>query len=228
MKDDRIDSLIKLIDKNGFATVKYLAAVTYTSESTVRRQLTELENMGLIKRSYGGAEIKKDNLNIPIELRLQKNHRAKDAIAKKASSLVYDNQTVFIDGSSTCLHMGQYLIGKNGLTVYTYGVELCAILAQHNIPVYCLGGKYDRISKVFSGEYALKMAESIYFDSFFFSAGGFADGIITDYSESEAHLRRTLLNQSKKKYFLCDSEKFGRRSAYILCNERDIDGVITE
>ena len=163
MKEEQIDGLIRLIEENGFATVKYLAKVTFTSESTVRRQLTELENMGLIKRSYGGAEIRKDNINTPIELRLQKNHKAKDAIARKAAEFIYDNETVFIDGSSTCLHMGQYLSAKKGLTVYTYAAELCALLAQ-----------------------------------------------------------------SARKYFLCDSEKFGKRSPYILCTEKDVDGIITE
>lgn len=228
MKEEQIDGLLRLIEENGFATVKYLAKVTFTSESTVRRQLTELENMGLIKRSYGGAEIRKDNINTPIELRLQKNHKAKDAIAKKAAEFIYDNETVFIDGSSTCLHMGQYLSAKKGLTVYTYAAELCAILAAHGINVYCLGGRYDKVSKVFTGEYAIKMIESIYFDAFFFSDSGFCDGIISDYNEAETHMRRALLAQSARKYFLCDSEKFGKRSPYILCTEKDIDGIITE
>ena len=228
MKEEQIDGLIRLIEENGFATVKYLAKVTFTSESTVRRQLTELENMGLIKRSYGGAEIRKDNINTHIELRLQKNHKAKDAIARKAAEFIYDNETVFIDGSSTCLHMGQYLSAKKGLTVYTYAAELCAILAAHGINVYCLGGRYDKVSKVFTGEYAIKMIESIYFDAFFFSDSGFCDGIISDYNEAETHMRRALLAQSARKYFLCDSEKFGKRSPYILCTEKDVDGIITE
>lgn len=228
MKEEQIDGLIRLIEENGFATVKYLAKVTFTSESTVRRQLTELENMGLIKRSYGGAEIRKDNVNTPIELRLQKNHKAKDAIARKAAALVRDNETVFIDSSSTCLHMGQYLAGKKGLTVYTYAAELCEILARYGICVYCLGGRYDKVSKAFTGEYALKMIQSIYFDAFFFSDSGFCDGIISDYNEAETHMRRALLAQSARKYFLCDSEKFGKRSPYILCTEKDIDGIITE
>lgn len=228
MKEEQIDGLIRLIEENGFVTVKYLAKVTFTSESTVRRQLTELENMGLIKRSYGGAEIRKDNINTPIELRLQKNHKAKDAIARKAAEFIYDNETVFIDGSSTCLHMGQYLSAKKGLTVYTYAAELCAILAAHGINVYCLGGRYDKVSKVFTGEYAIKMIESIYFDAFFFSDSGFCDGIISDYNEAETHMRRALLAQSARKYFLCDSEKFGKRSPYILCTEKDVDGIITE
>ena len=65
--------------------------------------------MGLVVRSYGGAELKKDSINTPIEMRLQKNHRQKDAIAKKAAELIKENSTVFIDASSTSLHMATYL-----------------------------------------------------------------------------------------------------------------------
>ena len=82
MKEEQIDKLLKIIEENGFATVKYIAKAVYASESTVRRQLTTLERMGLVVRSYGGAELKKDSVNTPIELRLQKNHRQKDIIAK--------------------------------------------------------------------------------------------------------------------------------------------------
>ena len=105
MKEEQIDRLLKIIEENGYATVKYIAKAVYASESTVRRQLAELEHMGLVVRSYGGAELKKDSINTPIEMRLQKNHRQKDAIAKKAAELIKENSTVFIDASSTSLHM---------------------------------------------------------------------------------------------------------------------------
>lgn len=228
MKDERIDELLKIIEENGYATVKYIAAMTFSSESTVRRQLTELERMGLVKRSYGGAELKKDNINTPIELRLQKNHKAKDAVARKAAALVSDNSTIFIDAASTSLHMAPYLAGKSGLTVYTYSAELCSLLASSGITVYCLGGRYDRVSKVFSGEYAINMARSVYYDAFFFSSSGYCDGIVYDYSESETHMRRVLLEQSARKYFLCDSGKIGKRSTYVLCDKNALTDIITD
>ena len=57
MKEEQIDRLLKIIEENGYATVKYIAKAVYASESTVRRQLAELEHMGLVVRSYGGAEL---------------------------------------------------------------------------------------------------------------------------------------------------------------------------
>lgn len=229
MKEEQIERLLKMIEANGYATVKYIAKATYASESTVRRQLKTLEEMGLISRSYGGAELRKDNINKPIELRLQKNHRQKDVIAKKAVALLEDNATIFIDASSTCQHMAPYLANKKHLTVYTYSAGLCDILSQYGVKrVFCTGGLYQRTSKVFTGEYAVNMAQKIYYDYFFFSSSGFSNGVISDYSEEETHLRRAVLLNAEKKYFLCDSEKFGKRSANILCRETELNGVISE
>lgn len=59
MKQEQIDKLLKIIEENGFTTVKYIAKAVYASESTVRRQLTVMEQMGLVVRSYGGVELKK-------------------------------------------------------------------------------------------------------------------------------------------------------------------------
>ena len=87
----------KYLPKQKIPSVRELSYEYQVNPNTVQKALSELENMGLIKRSYGGAEIRKDNVNTPIELRLQKNHKAKDAIARKAAEFIYDNETVFID-----------------------------------------------------------------------------------------------------------------------------------
>lgn len=118
MKKVYEDRLLELIAKEGFATVKALAAATYMSESTVRRRLTALETAGLVRRSYGGAQLVGGTRNTPIAFRLQKNHREKDTIAQKAAARVQNDSTVFIDASSTCLHMAPYLAEKRADGLY--------------------------------------------------------------------------------------------------------------
>ena len=228
MRNEQMDELLAIIERTGFATVKAIATETYQSPSTIRRRLDELEKAGLVKRSYGGAELRKNNSNTPIGLRLQKNHKAKDVIAGKAAALVADHSVLFIDASSSCLHMAPYLASKKGLTVYTYGIELCDALAQYDMKVYCLGGLYDHVSRAFSGEYALRMAQSVYYDAFFFSSSAYCEGTVYDYAEAETHLRRAILANSAKSYFLCDHEKFGKRSSYVLCRETELTGILTE
>lgn len=125
--------------------------------------------------------------------------------------------------------MARYLADRKNITVYTYSARLCEILAECGMKrVFCLGGLYNRTSKVFTGEYTVNMARQVFYDDFFFSSSGFSDGIISDYCEEETHIRRAVLSNAKNRYFLCDSSKFGNRSTHILCRETDLTAVISE
>ncbi len=227
MKKVYEDRLLELIAKEGFATVKALAAATYMSESTVRRRLTALETAGLVRRSYGGAQLIGGTRNTPIAFRLQKNHREKDAIAQKAAARVQNDSTVFIDASSTCLHMAPYLADKKGLTVYTYSTTLCEMLAEYGVRTVCVGGAFDPVSKVCTGAIALETLQRVWYDACFFSSSGFCDGKIYDYCEAESFLRRAALARATHRFFLCDSEKLGKQSTFFIADAENLDEVIT-
>lgn len=228
IQEERKKELLKLIEEAGYCTVEYLASRIYTSQSTVRRNLAELEKQGLVKRSYGGAELCKNTDNVPLKLRYKKNHHLKDNIARQAVERIQDNTVIFLDASSTCLHMIPHIGQSKNITVYTNSLEACALLGAAGIPARCLGGELLPKSMAFVGEYAIQMAQSLYFDALFFSCSGYANQVITDYSEAEAHLRRVLLKQSKDKYFLCDGTKIGKQFTHIICKEADITEMITE
>lgn len=228
IREERKRELMKLLDESGYCTVEYLASRLYTSQSTIRRNLAELEQLGFVKRSYGGAELCETIDHVPVKLRYKKNHVLKDKIAKEAVKRIPENGVVFIDASSTCLHMIPHLpVGKN-ITVYTNSLETCSLLASTGIPTYCLGGQLLPKSLAFTGAPAVQMAQTLYFDALFFSCSGYADEVISDYSEAEAYLRRTLLQQSAKKYFLCDSTKLGKRFTYVICKRADVTEIITD
>ena len=228
IRQERKNELMKLLEESGYCTVAYLASRLYTSQSTIRRNLAELEHLGFVKRSYGGAELRETIDYIPVKLRYQKNQGLKDKIAREAVKRIEDNSVIFIDASSTCLHMIPHIHACKNITVYTNSLEICSLLAATGIPTYCLGGQLLPRSLAFAGAPAVQMAQSLYFDALFFSCIGYADEIITDYSEEEAYLRRTLLQQSAKKYFLCDSTKLGKRFTYVLCKRADVTEIITD
>lgn len=228
LQEERKHALLGLMENNGYCTVEYLAAHLYTSRSTVRRNLAELERQGLVKRSYGGAELCQVRDNIPVQLRYHKNHQLKEQIARRAAAYVRDGMVLFLDASSTCLHMVPYLRGHKDITVYTNGLEVCGLLSDAGIPTYCLGGALLPRSRAFVGESAIEMARQLYFDALFFSCSGYDGGVVTDYSQAEAHLRRVLLQQARQKFFLCDSTKHGKRFPHIICRESDMTQIITD
>ncbi len=228
MKAERKEEILSLIQETGYVSVEQLSKKLYISPSSIRRNLAELEKQGYIKRSYGGAALYEDGSNAPLKLRLRTNHKQKDLIARKAAAHLRDDMVVFIDGSSTCLHMVPYLQKFQNLTVYTNGIELCTLLGQERIPVYTLGGQLIPNSLAFGGEYAIAMAKSLYFDALFLSCGGADEHLITDYSLPESQLRRVLTEQAGQVYILCDSSKLGKRYPYIICKKSEITEFICD
>lgn len=228
LKDDRKSELLQIISESEYITVEDLSTRLYISPSTIRRNLTELERMGYVKRSYGGVELCDDSHHAPLRLRAKKNHLAKSQIARLAAQRIRDHSVIFLDGSSSCLHMIPYLSKKKGITIYTNGLELCSLLAETDVPTFCLGGQLLPRSLAFAGEQSIVNAKTLYFDALFFSCGGLTGDTVTDYSQSEASLRRVLLEQSNEQYLLCDSSKIGKRYPYIICRKNDLTEILTD
>ena len=95
LKNERQREIIKLMKNNqGFITVKELCATLYSSESSIRRDLVSLENKGIIKRTYGSAELITNFSNVT-SFSHRSHHcvEAKKIIAKKASELIKELKT---------------------------------------------------------------------------------------------------------------------------------------
>lgn len=121
-KNDRDEEILQLIHHAGYMSIRDLAEKTYTSQSTIRRDLERLEQKGLIRRRHGGAE-SLILLRPPLMIRRQHNPAEKQAIARKAAALVTPGSTIFIDVSTTVQYMIPYLAGVDQLTVYTNGAD---------------------------------------------------------------------------------------------------------
>ena len=108
--NEREEFIIKTLKVVRFASVKYLSDVTYTSPSSIRRDLTRLENAGIVKRSYGGVALADEDETVPpIFIRKDKNRSQKHSIARKAASLIKDGMTIILDGSTTAFRTLQSL-----------------------------------------------------------------------------------------------------------------------
>ncbi len=226
--EDRKNKIISIITQHGYIRNDKLAQKLYTSTSTVRRNLNELEKLGLVKRSHGGVQLINIGVDSPFILRSKKNMTEKKIIAEKASVYLKDNSTIFIDASSTCINLVPHILKHKNITVFTNGIELTTLLSDSDVEVYLLGGKIKRSSLATVGENALRMIDTLYFDEMFFSSSGYANCVISDFSYSETLLRHQIINHSKEKYFLCDSSKKGKQFNYIVCRDSELTEVITD
>ena len=225
--NSRSEEILQLVNSRGVISVAELSEKTYSSRSTIRRDLEKLERQGLLRRHHGGAESVL-SLRPPQIIRRQRNQSEKNAAASRAAELVEAGSTIFIDASTTVQYMIPYLAAIENLTVYTNGADTAMRLAEAKIRTVCTGGELLSDSLAYVGSAAIDTVRKVYFDAVLFSSAGFDDNVVSDWSEGETELRRVVLEQSAKRYFLADHTKRGERYTYIVCRINELDKFICE
>lgn len=223
----RQEQILELLNENGFMTVDRLSELTYTSASSIRRDLTKLQNMYFIKRTHGGASILNNNQVASLNNRLSQNTVAKRKIAKKAETLICDGQIIMLDGSSTAGFLIPHIAKYKDITLFTNNMITAVNAINYGIKTHCIGGSSVNYSAVLSGPQSYKAVCEIHSDILFFSSYALdKNGIISDPTEEENYIRSLMLANTKQSVFLCDSEKFNRRSLYTLASINDIDVAV--
>lgn len=227
---ERQQKILQLIERQGGARVEELVEQLYASAPTIRRDLTALEEKGLIRKVYGGAmPLTAANREIPLTVREQSHSTAKDRMAEQAAAHVRDGMVILMDGSSSVNRIVNYLEGFKDLIVVTSGAKTAVDLAERNITTLCTGGELLNHSLSYVGHHAEEFVRRINADLLFFSCHGInEEGLLTDLATEEVHLRQTMLRQARKKILLCDSSKFNKTYFYTLCHRDEVDLIISE
>ena len=225
----RQEEILYILEKEKTIHISDLARLLFVSEATVRRDLNTLEKLSLVKRVYGGVMLSKyaSSSDLPLSLREHESRPQKELIAARAAGLLHNGATILMDASSTVQHMVPYLREYTDLTVITNSLKIIDQLDGSDVRVLCTGGQLISRNRAFAGSAAVDMVKNIYADYLFFSAQGLSlSGEISDFSEKETDLRRTMITRATQSYFLCDSSKIGQSFLFKVCDSTDLDGVI--
>jgi len=224
----RQNSILEILNERLYITVEELAKITFTSPSSIRRDLTYLQNNGLVKRSHGGVTLPEPIKGVAsFHDRIQKNIREKRLVAKKAAALLRDGQSILLDGSSTASFMLPYIAKLTSPTLFTNNLTTALNAIELGIDTHCTGGHSISGSTVLTGPEAYRFLEEIHVDILFFSsqsvdmAGNISDSVL-----EETYIRERMLNAAKTRVFLCDSEKFGKTALYRLTSMDDLDFAV--
>lgn len=228
-KNQRHAEILDILKQESFAEVRTLAERLYASQPTIRRDLDFLEKQGYIYRSHGGAMLADGKINAPVSFRKGTRTQEKLRICRLAATLIPAGAFLFTDASTTVAHLADCLNEENAITVMTNGYPICRALAEKNIRTFSTGGRLLKHSMAFVGQYAEETVSRFHADLFFFSSSSLSsDGMISDYSEEEIALRRTMQAHCQKSVFLCDSGKFNSQSAFYSCSLSDVAYTITD
>ena len=230
-REERCEEILRILNEEGFSTVKELTDRLHYSPATIRRDLVYMKQKGMIEKSYGGAtpsDTGKFNV-LPYELRKHNFTDEKKHIAKIAAGLVKDNQVIFIDGSTTAACMIEYLAPRSGITVITNNLENCILLQRRGIRCYCTGGELSLTSPIFFGSVACSCLSKLNTDIMFFSSKSLSvAGVISEYSEAVSEPIKCAMKNSAKSVYLADSSKIGTSSMFNICDLSEINTVISE
>lgn len=208
--DERRDKIIELLQKNGRVLAKELADMFELSIDSIRRDLSIMEEKGLLKRTHGGAipASKVRSAPLPPDLRYKEASPHQDAISKLAASFIQEKDTVFI--GSAGIHYGMLkFLPEVPFTVVTNAIRVAdALKDREEIDVYLIGGKVKSSGNI-SDTLANQFLRQFTLDLCFVAGGGISKNGVSTSSPEVASLGRTAVEISRKRICLAPHEKLG-------------------
>lgn len=228
MLQKRSDQILAIVNQAKRIEVNTLAQQLGVSKVTIRKDLTELEQKGLLQRQHGYAmRNNPDDLNF----RLAQNYEVKSQIAAKAAAQVVDNSTIMIESGSTCALLAEKLgQQKKHVTIITISYFIANFVAAYpNLDVFVLGGKYQPEAQVAVGPLAKQVLQNFQVQQLFVGTDGFTptqgffgnDIMRTDVVQAMAQ-------QAQQVIILTDATKFQAPSLVHQFDLTQVQQVITD
>lgn len=211
--------------------VSELSQLYNVSEETIRRDLEKLVNDGVAIKSYGGAVINENsNLDLPFNIRKNRNVVGKQKIAEQIAGLVKDGDSIMLDASSTAVYIAKALKEKKNLTVITNSIEIIIeLLGMPEWNVFSTGGLTREGSFALVGPQTDKMLRSFHVDLAIISCKGVGmDKSFTDSDELHANNKLTMLESAGTRILAVDSSKLGNTAFTAIGTLDDITTVVTD
>ena len=231
-KRERLEEITRLVNQKGTIRVSDIVKLLNVTDMTVRRDLVELEEQGVLTKIHGGARSNKAfqyREYSHAEKHIQ-NKEAKQAIASKAAQLIEDGDTIFLGPGTTVAFLAEALNNQR-LTVITNCMPVFTLLMAkktEDFQVFLLGGEYRQVTEAFVGEITNTSLEKLRFSKMFFSGNGVRDGEVMTSTLAEAYTQNLALKKKIKKYLLLDSSKIGKDDFTSFCKLRDLTALITD
>lgn len=224
-------AILDYLQIHGKTPVDQLAAHFNTTGTTIRKDLTALEEEQKVLRTYGSVVLVNNEQegDLPIINKANINLETKKQIAKIAVSLLQEGDSIILDAGSTVLQMIPFLQLKH-LTIMTNSLHIINSLVtlDKSYEILMCGGTYRAKSGSLHGILAESTFDKFSFDKLFIGADGF-DLELGSTTFNEVHgVSKAMSNAATRIILLMDSSKFNRRSPNIVCPIEKIDVIITD
>src|SRR5579859_6599346 len=232
----RGERILQTLLRTGQVSVDDLAAQLEVSVATVRRELTELERQGLLRRTHGGAISVEPLLYEPFrhqssfQEQEQQHVEEKRRIALVAADLVNDGETIALTAGTTTTQVARNIRHRKGITIVTNTVNVAMELSyRSDLTVFVTGGFLHGGWFSLVGSAGIHAVGEMFVDKVFIGVNGIhAERGLTAHHVDEAAMNRAMIRQARKKIVVTDHTKLGYVATALICGIDEIDMLITD
>ena len=220
---ERQRSILELLDARGRLSITELSTRFSVSDMTIRRDLAQLEDDGLLRRTHGGAvRTQSGNFEPPFAMRARINAESKKAIAASVAATLTEGETVILDGGTTGVAIAEELVGRN-LTVCALNTRVADVLMAAPAPrVMVPGGLIRHGEQSLVGPAAERTLADYRFDTYIMTVSAVdIQAGFTEWNEDDAAVKRAALASATRCVVACDSTKFGQ-TAFVRIAAVDV------
>lgn len=229
LAQERFEKILELLRTEQSVTVAELTKKLNISESTIRRDLTALNDQGLLIKVHGGATAVKSVLSREeaVAQKSGKKLKEKRAIARYAAGCIGPEDFVYIDAGTTTELMVDFLTEKEAVYI-TNGISHARKLMNAGYKVFLLGGEMKAVTEAIIVEDALEHLEKYNFTKGFFGTNGIdMERGYTTPDPKEAAVKKKALHHCGRAFILADKSKFHQISSVKFAEINEAE-IITE
>ncbi|MCS7460633.1 DeoR/GlpR family DNA-binding transcription regulator [Paenibacillus doosanensis] len=222
--------IVEWVKQKQVASVAALAQEFQVHEATIRRDLAEIEQEGLLRRTHGGVILDQGaNAEPSFSERVSDQLDQKDRIGKKAASLVEDGDHIIIDSGTTTVHIARHLVNRSNITVVTNDMNVAAELRDASgVTVIVTGGTLYRSSYMLNGMYTDSVLEKLHVQKAFLGTPAIHPAHGLTHPEAElVPAKQGMIRCAQEIIVVADDTKIGKVSLHTVAPVSSVHTFIT-
>ena len=216
LKEERQQAILESLRLDGKAVVTDLMSRFAVSEDTIRRDLNDLAELGMLQRVHGGALPRSPSP--PFEQRAQEASTARRALAEAAARLIHDGQLILMDSGTSVLAVAMSLPIGLRATIVTNSVPVAAALTHHReIEVHVLGGRLNKAAQAMVGVPVIEALRQYRADLCVLGVCSLHPDVgISMLDMEEAYVKRAMIEQAAEVVAVADMAKLRTAAPYVI------------
>lgn len=226
----RQQAVVERVQREGNCSVDSLALAFDVTPQTIRRDILQLEQLGLLRRYHGGVALHGGADNLAYATRLALLSTEKRRIAELAAKHIPDRSSLFINLGTTTEEVAKALRRHRGLRILTNNLNVAMMMCDFpEAEVTIVGGVVRPRDRGVTGEAAVDLIRQFNVDYAVIGVSSIdANGTLRDFDYREVRVTQAVMAQARQVFLVADHSKFGRPALVRLGDLREIDALFTD